>query len=116
MSKPQFILLSFLVVLSGCSLIFSSNTSPVNESPTNQSIDISTKNVDPVQKIEPDWQKVNSNSIPQAASAFSLSLSIPKNWAVESVPAIEAINFYDPQAPGENNLDKSQNIFTLFSR
>lgn len=41
------------------------------------------------------------------------SAQIPTSWEVEYVSEIESINFFDPSAEGESNLDKSQ-IFVRY--
>ncbi|MBU1178645.1 hypothetical protein KJ903_05560 [Patescibacteria group bacterium] len=46
---------------------------------------------------------------------FSFQVDIPENWQAEYVADSQAINFYDPQATGENNLEKSQVFVKYFS-
>ncbi len=60
-------------------------------------------------------KRISASSIPGAARVFDFAVTIPSQWEMESVPAIEALNFYDPNAPGENNLEKSQ-IFVRYFR
>lgn len=45
----------------------------------------------------------------------SLSFNIPSEWEVSYVPAVEAINIFDPKAAETGNLEKSQ-IFIRYFR
>lgn len=56
-----------------------------------------------------------SNQIPNIASAFAFSANIPANWEVEYVPAIEAINVYDPTIDADTPLEQSQIFIRYFS-
>lgn len=49
-----------------------------------------------------------ASSVPNAASAFQFSVRLPASWRIEAVPAIEALNVYDPAADGATNLQKSR--------
>ncbi len=51
---------------------------------------------------------IKVQDIPGAASVFTFSVQVPSNWQAEAVAATEAINFYDPNASGATNLEKSQ--------
>lgn len=46
---------------------------------------------------------------------FTFSLEVPTGWRAEVVPAIEAINIFDPTAAGDSNLEKSQLFIRHFS-
>lgn len=46
-------------------------------------------------------------------SSYNFSVEIPAGWEVENVAEIQSINFYDPTAEGDTNLDKSQ-IFVRY--
>jgi hypothetical protein len=39
---------------------------------------------------------------------YDFTFILPEGWEVEYVRASDAINFYDPEASGETNLEKSQ--------
>lgn len=67
------------------------------------------------QKENESRKKIFASSIPGAAPVFDFAVSVPSQWEVESVPAIETLNFYDPGAEGENNLEKSQ-VFVRYFR
>src|SRR3989344_4617852 len=49
-----------------------------------------------------------SSDVSGAAKVYNFSSEIPISWRVEAVPAIEALSIYDPAAPGDTNLEKSQ--------
>ncbi len=55
-----------------------------------------------------DYQQITTSDIAGAASQYDFSAEIPTAWQAEAVPAIEAINLYDPAATGDSNLQKSQ--------
>jgi hypothetical protein len=46
--------------------------------------------------------------------SFKFSAEIPAAWSVEFVPAITAINVYDPQGEGENDLERSRFFIRSF--
>lgn len=56
----------------------------------------------------PGRKDVNLGTLPGAAAAFAVTLSIPASWEVESVPGIEAMNLYDPASLGDAPREKSQ--------
>lgn len=60
------------------------------------------------------WQNINAPDIFEVHSAYGFSAQIPAKWQVEAVPAIEALNIFDPDFPGENNLEKSQIFIRYF--
>lgn len=64
---------------------------------------------------EPLYRRFYAASVQGAANEFSFSLEIPRTWQAEAVSAIEAIALYDPDAPGESNLEKSQLFIRHFS-
>ena len=53
-----------------------------------------------------DFSKMNAE--------FLFSANIPPGFAAEYIPALKAINIYDPSLPGENNMEKSQIYITYF--
>lgn len=63
----------------------------------------------------PALRQVKAQDIPGVASAFTFTADVSVNWQIEAVPAIEAINLYDPAGAGANNLEKSQ-IFIRYFR
>ena len=69
----------------------------------------------PSEKIIDPGQIVVAKEIPSAHLAYTFRAQIPSHWQVEAVPEIEALNFFDPGAAGENNLEKSQ-IFVRYFR
>jgi len=54
-------------------------------------------------------------TIPGADPTFQFSGIVPTTWRAESVPAIDAINIFDPDVSDENNLEKSQIFVRQFS-
>ena len=58
---------------------------------------------------------ISSASIPRHANAYRFSAVIPSEWEIDAVPETEALNIYDPAAPGPSNLEKSQ-IFIRYFR
>lgn len=55
----------------------------------------------------------NVSELAELDAHFNFSVEIPAQWEVEPVAEIQAINFYDPAASGDTNLDKSQ-IFVRY--
>ena len=60
-------------------------------------------------------QKIYTATIAGADDHYSFGVTVPSGWRVEAVPAIEAINFYDPSANGASNLEKSQVFVRYFN-
>lgn len=61
----------------------------------------------------PTSKTIQAQDIKNADPAFTFTANIPTKWQVEAVPAIQALNVYDPIAAGTSNLEKSQ-IFIRF--
>lgn len=59
-------------------------------------------------------QTFDSQSLAAANDAFTFTTTIPVDWVAEAIPEIEAINLYDPAAPGDTNLEKSQVFIRYF--
>lgn len=59
-------------------------------------------------KDENIYEKIYVSEIANSASEFNFSAEVPREWAVESVPEIEALNFYYPLAQGNGSLENSQ--------
>lgn len=49
-----------------------------------------------------------TGSVPDLAAAYDFAATIPTFWDAEAVTSIESLNLYDPAAPGDTNLDRSQ--------
>ena len=62
----------------------------------------------------PSHKSLQAQAIPGAAQAFTFTAEIPAEWQAEAA-ATEAISLYDPAAPGENNLEKSQIFIRHFT-
>lgn len=77
------------------------------------------ENAGPTDQIPPPEREstktIHTNEILNIASVFDFSTEIPASWEVEAIPAIEAINIYDPALPGENNLERSEIFIRHFS-
>ena len=58
---------------------------------------------------------LTASTITGTAPEFQFSGDIPASWVAEAIPAIEAINIFDPQAPGGANIEKSQIFIRHFS-
>lgn len=58
---------------------------------------------------------ITTRHVPQAAPQFTFSATIPAVWEAEAIPATQAISIYDPAAPGETTLEKSQLFIRHFS-
>jgi len=61
------------------------------------------------------FKSVKAAEIAGAATTFSFSAEVPNGWEAEAVSATQAINFYDPNSSGANNLEKSQIFVRFFS-
>lgn len=53
-------------------------------------------------------KEINLAALPGAHEAFQGTLTIPAVLEVEVVPELEAINLYDPEAPGGSPRERSQ--------
>ncbi len=62
-----------------------------------------------------DEKTVPASDLPGAAPAFTFLAVMPASWQAEVIPASEAVNFFDPEGEGENNLEKSQIFMRHFS-
>lgn len=56
-----------------------------------------------------------ARDIPGVSATYTFSATMPAAWQAEALPAIEAINIYDPAAAGSTNLEKSQIFIRHFS-
>lgn len=67
----------------------------------------------------PTAKAITSAEIPDIASAYNFTAEIPATWQVEYIPAIEAINIYDPEIEIDNEasstLEQSQIFIRYFS-
>lgn len=61
-----------------------------------------------------DETRLQAQSIDGVSKAFRWSAELPANWQAEWIPETEAINLYDPNAPGETTLEKSQVFIRSF--
>ncbi len=61
------------------------------------------------------YQRINTADLEGLVGPFAFSVEVPLGWQVEVVPAIEALNFYLPDAQGSSNLDKSQIFVRYFT-
>ncbi len=55
----------------------------------------------------------NTSDLADLDTNFNFSVEIPAQWEVENVVEIQSLNFYDPSAVGDTNLDRSQ-IFVRY--
>lgn len=55
-----------------------------------------------------DTRVVDFRSLPGAHVAFAAQLTIPATWEIEVIPELEAVNLYDPAAPGATPREQSQ--------
>ncbi len=56
----------------------------------------------------PSEKDVDLRTVPGVHPAFAVTLTIPASWEVEAVPAIEAVNLYDPAVPGVSPREQSR--------
>jgi murein DD-endopeptidase MepM/ murein hydrolase activator NlpD len=66
-------------------------------------------------QLDPDFSPLRANEIQDVSDAFQFSSMIPVRWRAEAVPAIGAINVYDPNSTEPSNLEKSQIFIRSFS-
>ncbi len=62
----------------------------------------------------PVYQTIRASDIVSGPAAYNYSVEIPAGWKVEVVKETEALNIYNPLAPGTNNLEKSQIFIRYF--
>lgn len=51
---------------------------------------------------------VNLGTVLGVHPAFVVAISLPAAWEIEVIPELEAVNFYDPAAPGATPREQSQ--------
>lgn len=61
------------------------------------------------------YSRLTAASVAGADSAHRWSAEVPVGWKAEAVAGSQAINLYDPVAPGSDNLAKSQ-VFVRYFR
>lgn len=54
------------------------------------------------------WKDIQAQDVEGVYEAFRFKAAIPSDWQLEAIPAIEALNIYDPKISGDSNLEKSQ--------
>lgn len=84
-------------------------TTTLNTNTADDAIDVLPLEEEP----EATTKIFNVNELAELDSNFNFSVEIPAQWEVENVAEIQALNFYDPAASGDTNLDKSQ-IFVRY--
>jgi len=73
--------------------------------PVQQAVDVGKQLV---ASVAPSNKDVYLGGVAGTHAAYDFTVTIPKDWQVEVVPGIEAVNIYDPKASGVSNLEKSQ--------
>lgn len=68
----------------------------------------------PEEQADLAWQNIVAKDVTNAHSVYTFSAQIPADWRIESVPAVEALNIFNPKAVGLNNLEKSQIFIRYF--
>lgn len=61
------------------------------------------------------YQTLYTSNIAGSSDAYQFETQIPTGWKAEAVAATQAINIYDPNAPGETPLEQSQIFVRHFS-
>ena len=61
-----------------------------------------------------NWQVIETKNISAAADVFNFSVQAPDGWQIQAVPQIEALNIFNPEAEGQDNLRKSQIFIRYF--
>jgi hypothetical protein len=96
------------VALSGCLHTPTPNENP--QIPTTETISNESQ-VTTTQPTEPTSNEIDLRSL---SSKFQFHITIPRDWDVEYVNEIDAINIYNPNAQDENNRENSQLFLRFF--
>ncbi len=111
---PKSILIAIIVVVIVLAVVYvvwpNRSVAPTSSSPASETTSGVTLPSTPA-----GTRLLKAKDIPGVAAPFTFSVTIPTTWQAEAVPAIEAINIYDPQASGVTNLEKSQIFIRHFS-
>ena len=91
------LIIIFLVVLGIIYFVPQNGKSPITQ-------DVELNKTASVLKL--DFSQINSE--------FLFSAEIPKEFEVEYIPQLKAINIYNPTLQGENNIEKSQMYVSFF--
>lgn len=59
-------------------------------------------------------KNINTAIIAGIDPAFDFTATIPADWSIMAVPESQSISFYDPQAAGKDDLDRSQIFIRSF--
>ncbi|TSC72640.1 MAG: metalloendopeptidase-like membrane protein [Parcubacteria group bacterium Gr01-1014_38] len=103
------VLLGGVLTLLGGGCVRTSVPTPPAEAPVAGSAPVAVREDAPSSPRVPSAVKdITLGALPNAAPAFGASLSVPASWEAEVVPEIEAINLYDPAAPGGSPREQSQ--------
>lgn len=88
--------------------------SPATESvlPDGESTSSFDDSVDMIQ--DAPTTTVTLNALSGADPRFALRVTLPAPWRAEALPSIQAINLYDPAAPGATTLEQSQIFLRYF--
>lgn len=111
------IILSLLIT--GCTHI-SSHPPTLANTTANESSEIDLSEDDKIDSSDPEpnsnekFKILVSANIPNVDPAFNFQARIPAIWEVEYVAASLAVNIFDPQAPGDSTLEKSQIFIKYF--
>lgn len=88
------------------------------ESDTKQDQTASSNNLTVERSLEtieiPKTKTIIADNIPNINSNFKFSVTVPKDWQVEAIKEIDAINFYSLEQKGGTNLEKSQIFIRQF--
>lgn len=93
------------------------NPSPSATTPAQSLVPATTSPIASEPLVSPTilYKRIRAQDIANVPAQYNYSAEIPVNWQVEIVKEAEALNFYDPAAPGATNLDKSQLFIRYFS-
>jgi hypothetical protein len=61
------------------------------------------------------YKTIRAQDVADVPAQYRYSVAVPQSWEIEIVKQAEAINFYDPNAAGANNLEKSQIFIRYFT-
>ncbi len=83
--------------------------------PTASALPSPVDTVQPSPSAAPSTVTIQAQDIDKADAAFQFTSVMQARWEAEAIAATQAISLYDPAAPGESNLEKSQIFIRSFS-
>ncbi len=115
---PKYVLLTIPILVLLGYITVNRNTKPQPPAPS-QSPEITSLPAQDLtttsQVTATTFKTIRARDIAEIPAEHRYSVEVPQDWQVEVVKEISALNLYDPNEAGSNNLEKSQVFIRYFS-